>query len=145
MYCKRCRKIFSDGYLGMCRDCMRELDDVVAQVREFLKKEKTANIPEICEKTEIAEKDILYLLKIGRLVLETPSAMYTCKKCGKPISTGKYCDACSHYLGNLLSDAAKKMDPNDNRNGNSRNENESDKNDGANPLNLYWRKHDKRV
>jgi len=146
MYCKRCKKIFSDGYLGMCRDCMIELDDVVIKVKEYLKKETSANISEICEKTDISDRDILYLLKVGRLVLDTPSELLTCKKCGKPISTGRYCSACSSYLGNILSDTAKKMSPTDYANKNSQGVSRSGEDDAdPNTLSLYWRKYGKKV
>jgi len=147
MYCKRCKKLYTIGNLGLCHECITELDDILIIIKEYLIDNKGASIAQICEQINIGERDVSYLIKVGRLDLEKdiPSETLTCKKCGTPISIGKYCTACSNYLGNLLTATAKKMDPSEkpmkNENAGIREESNSD----PKTLSLYWRKYGKKV
>jgi hypothetical protein len=67
-------------------------------VRKYLRQHPRARIPEVVEKTAVAEETILNFIKDGRLKADGVRDLLRCEVCGAPISSGVYCEQC---LGQL--------------------------------------------
>lgn len=92
--CKRCNRIFQYRGSKYCPNCMIELDEMFKVVRDYLYDHPEANVIQTSEATGVEEEIILEFLKQGRLELSEPSLAYVCERCGKPITTGRYCQDC---------------------------------------------------
>ncbi len=96
--CKRCNRIFQYRGNQYCPSCMIELDEMFKIVRDYLYDHPEANVIQTSEATGVEEEVILEFLKQGRLELSQPSLAYVCERCGKPITTGRYCQVCLNNL-----------------------------------------------
>lgn len=108
-YCSRCKKMYTVGNLKLCAECIRELDDYMIVIRDFLDEHKWANLTMVADGTGIDERDLLYLLRSERLVLNEADASFRCESCNKPIRKGRFCDECKQNMGNSFADVAKDM------------------------------------
>ena len=103
--CPMCGKPFlATPVTRVCRDC-REIEfqmerDIVNYVRDH----PGARPTEIIEETGASEAVLRRMIEEGRFV-ELGNIMYPCKKCGKPISSGKYCRACYSKMQQSLQKA----------------------------------------
>lgn len=96
--CKRCGRIYR--YIGQsyCPKCAKEIDEMFLQIRDYIDENPDANVIEVSEATEIEEDIILMFLREGRLELKQPGLGLTCDRCGNPIKSGRYCDACTDEM-----------------------------------------------
>ncbi|MCX7714798.1 MAG: MerR family transcriptional regulator [Clostridia bacterium] len=108
-YCKRCNKLYVFGNMQLCNNCLQEIDKSVSVIRKYLEENPGSNICVLSQNTGVPEKDILYLLREGRLVFSDLQITLYCERCGKPISEGKYCGECKRDLENLLSKTSQSM------------------------------------
>jgi len=109
-YCSRCKKVYSGvGGSKLCGNCLRTLDEFMRKIRDYLDEHRGANISELSEGTEIAERDILYLLRNERLELLSNDGGFVCDICKEPIKSGRYCDKCKSNMGNSFANAASGM------------------------------------
>lgn len=98
--CPRCKKIFQ--YITgapICTECKEKDEKDFARVKEYLKENPKTVLSQVAEELDISIERITKYLKEGRLEV-APSSGITieCEKCGKPITTGRYCKACSGQL-----------------------------------------------
>jgi uncharacterized protein len=107
--CRFCRKSFR-GFNVLCPLCIEQLDNKYIIVRNYLDKNRTANINQVAEETEIDDKSLLFLIREGRLSLHGEGAEIPCMKCGVPISSGKYCDKCKGNLVQALENTISSME-----------------------------------
>jgi hypothetical protein len=77
---------------------MIELDKLFVTVRDYLYDHPEANVVQTSQATGVQEEIILEFLKQGRLELSEPSLSYVCERCGRPITTGRYCRDCINEL-----------------------------------------------
>ncbi len=137
-YCSRCKKMYTIGNNKLCAECIRDLDDCMRVIRDYLDENPRANINMVSEGTGVEERDILYLLRAERLELSEAGSGLVCDGCGNPISRGRYCDACKMNMGNSFASAAKdirerknpQLRDNANKYVNNRTSEESRKSDG---------------
>jgi len=109
-YCTRCNKLFNKFYNGkLCPECIKELDELMLKIKEYLEKRPDADISGLSESLEIREKDVFYLLREERLSLKTPNTGYHCLRCGETIDCGKYCDKCIQHMKNEFKNAAAEL------------------------------------
>ncbi len=106
-YCERCKKLYTVGTLKICSECMKELDECVKTIKEYLNDHPRANINTISKETEVSERDIFYLLKNERL--ELVNAQLVCDKCGAPIEHGRYCAECQEEMRREFSNLENNM------------------------------------
>ena len=107
--CKGCNRLFQ--YIGgavLCPSCKEELEKKFVEVKEYIYANPGASITEVSEANDVSAKQIKQWIREDRLVLSTPSPDgVLCEKCGVPICSGRYCDACktriSNELGSVLS------------------------------------------
>jgi predicted amidophosphoribosyltransferase len=112
--CRFCRKSFQ-GFSALCPACIEQLDSKYIIVRNYLDKNRSANLRQVADDTGVDEKSLLYLIRDGRLSLRGEGGEIICMKCGAPISSGRYCDKCKdnlvHDLENTISAMEEKMKP----------------------------------
>lgn len=107
--CNKCNKIFhSFANNRICPECTEQADRDFIKVREYIYEHPQATVQTVSEKTEVDEKEILRMLKEGRLILETASDLLTCERCLRPLHSGRLCDECKESLSQVLSNAVDK-------------------------------------
>lgn len=103
--CSRCGNLFVQTTRDICQDCFKEEEKQFEIVYNFMKKRanRQATIPEIVEATGVKEELIIKFVKEKRLrTTQFPNLSYGCERCGKEISEGKLCQACSSELSGDL-------------------------------------------
>lgn len=95
-YCSRCNTIYKYGGKEFCPNCCDELEDIMLKVRSFLEENPDAGVQTIAKGVNAREKDILYLLKEGRLFIKKKAEAddQSCIRCGDAISVGRFCSNC---------------------------------------------------
>lgn len=100
-YCKRCKKLYTFNGNKLCQDCIRELDDIVVEIKNYLADNPVANVMKICKELEVDEKDILYLMREQRIELtqiDVSKLGFACASCGEPTLGEKYCKNCKEKM-----------------------------------------------
>ncbi len=103
--CTFCGKIFNSLGKNICPACVTKIDECFQLVRDYLYNHPGADIVELTSETGVEDKIILMLLREGRLALGEASSCLKCEKCGKHITTGRYCGQCAKFLENTLAKA----------------------------------------
>lgn len=102
--CPRCKKFFQ--YISgppICHECKGQEEKDFIRVKEYLKENPKATISTVAEELEISIERITKFLKEGRLeVTQNSAIMLECEKCNRPITSGRYCKACSSQLESQL-------------------------------------------
>jgi len=81
----------------ICSDCTKEEEKIFDTVRQYLNENPGKGINEVSEATEVPLKKILKYIRDGRLEMTGALAdqkLFTCDRCGTPISKGTLCDGC---------------------------------------------------
>ena len=98
--CKNCRKLFN--YLSgppICPTCARKLEEKFQEVKTYIEDNEGASIDEVSKECDVSAQQIKRWIKEERLVMKSASGeVMECEKCGKPILTGRFCDACKKEL-----------------------------------------------
>lgn len=107
MNCKQCGRVFqAEGIEKLCSRCRSNDEEDFKVVREYIYDNPDANIKDVAEETGVLEEKILKFLRAGKLILKGENAMVLdCERCGKGISTGRYCDECSSAMARELKSA----------------------------------------
>jgi len=99
----------SENGSKLCARCLDNDEEDFKVVREYVYDNPGANIPEVAENTGVAEEKILKFLRQGKLILKDELSMVLdCERCGKPIKTGRFCEACSLEMSRDLRSAASR-------------------------------------
>lgn len=94
-YCKRCNSLFKYQGWDMCPACLKKYDEIMDKIKNFTFEYPSSGVVEIANGIDEKEKDILYLLRTGRLSIKAVSEVLICSNCGKRIEKGKYCGECT--------------------------------------------------
>lgn len=97
--CPMCGRTFAYQGRNICNKCLEKEDDDYAIVRRYVRDNPGASVAEVAEATQIDEEKILQFLRDGRLITRGMSYTTLCERCGKTISSGKFCDSCLKRLG----------------------------------------------
>ena len=93
--CQRCEKLFmQQNREKICRDCKDAEAEMENKVMEFVRTHPDCKVPDIVEGTGAEEGLIRRMIDEGRFAQTDLKCYYPCKKCGKEIITGQYCEAC---------------------------------------------------
>jgi len=96
--CTFCKKPFINAGGKTCPACIEQIDKDFIIVRDYIYEHKHSNIDEIAKETEVKKQIIMYLLKEGRLIIDSPDGegggILTCEMCKKSINTGRLCKEC---------------------------------------------------
>jgi len=108
--CIRCGKLFvpmnREKICRNCKDAEREMENVVM---EFVRDNPKSKIPEISEGTGAPEALIRRMIEEGRFDRSDMKFYYPCKKCGKDILVGQYCEDCLNSMQENLQSVQEKM------------------------------------
>ena len=108
--CKNCGKLFN--YLqgpAICPTCKKKMEMKFIEVREYIRENEYATIPEIAEHNDVSVKQIKQWIREERLIFREGSPVgIECENCGAMIRCGRYCDACKSSLANTLASAYSK-------------------------------------
>ncbi|MFZ5968981.1 MAG: TIGR03826 family flagellar region protein [Bacillota bacterium] len=99
--CKECGKIFSyEGFSRVCPRCRQKDEDAFRIVKEYVYDHPRATITEVAEETGVDEDKILRYLREGKLEIvgDGSTLVLGCERCGKGITTGRFCDACAREM-----------------------------------------------
>lgn len=99
--CSRCGAVFVKDIRDICHTCFKEEEKAFQIVYDFLKQRKNreATLIEIVEATGVEEDLIIKFIKEKRLrQSQFPKLAYPCNRCGKHITAGNLCEACSEEL-----------------------------------------------
>lgn len=95
--CISCGKIFSSLYgEKMCPACKEAQDRLENTVIDYVRDHPKTRMTEIVKETGATDLVIRRLMEAGRLV--GANLNYPCKKCGKGITRGQFCDACAKEI-----------------------------------------------
>lgn len=94
--CRMCGRIFN--YVAgpfLCQACREKMEVKFQEVKEYIRSNPGATIPEVSEKCDVDASQIRQWLREERLELAENSAiMLYCESCGAPIRSGRYCEKC---------------------------------------------------
>ena len=97
--CTRCGKIYNYDGFKVCHNCRKSDEADFQKVKEYLYDHPGAAITEVSDATEVAERKIIDFLRAGRLEIEEGgNLVLECEKCGKSITTGRFCNQCAGLL-----------------------------------------------
>jgi hypothetical protein len=99
--CKQCGKIYLYNGSSLCKDCMDEMEQYFAKIRDYLYRYPDSDVDTIANETGIDTKLILQLIRDGRLQFGGRSRL-TCRACGDTIETGYYCVKCQQEISKKL-------------------------------------------
>ncbi|MBE6023079.1 MAG: hypothetical protein E7231_07585 [Cellulosilyticum sp.] len=98
--CVSCKSIFY--YIAgpvVCPKCRAAEEEQFKIVKEYLRENPGANLPEVSEATGVNSKLILRFLREERLEVSANSPIsITCERCGKNILTGTMCNECQSEM-----------------------------------------------
>ena len=123
--CKKCGKLFN--YVSgapVCPACKDALEKKFQEVKKYVQDNKGATIHDVSENCEVDSQQVRQWVREERLEFSSDGGVtgITCEKCGKNISTGRFCDKCKADMTNNLSrvlpkqkkEIKTKKDPKDN-------------------------------
>ncbi len=108
--CKKCGKIFN--YISgpvICPQCVEKSEEDFQKVKEYITSNPGTTVAATADACEVEVAQIKQWLREERLTFSSAEGSdLTCEKCGKPIISGKFCDACRAAVSKGLSDAIRK-------------------------------------
>lgn len=103
--CRSCHRLFN--YLSgpdICPECRNELERKYEKVRDYIRDNKGANIPQVSEDTGVSQQLIKQWIREERLQFSKDSPVgIECETCGASIRTGRYCENCKKDMASTLS------------------------------------------
>lgn len=104
--CSICGKMYKYKGNPICNACLKKMDDNYVTIRDYLYDHPGAGIQELAEETEIDEKIILQMVRMGRIQFaEGADTGIHCSACGRPITEGTMCESCKKKMAQTLRSA----------------------------------------
>lgn len=103
--CAECGRLFAYQGRNICSRCLEKEDEQYTIVRKYVRDHSGASIFEVADATGVEEDKILQFLRDGRLESKGFTNVLECERCGRQISSGRYCQRCLAELGNELKEA----------------------------------------
>ena len=101
--CQVCGKIFmAQPGEKICKNCQDAMADMESVVVDYVRDHPKCKIAEIMENTNAPESLIRRLIESGRFIQVGANLSYPCKKCGKEIFAGQYCEDCLREMQESL-------------------------------------------
>lgn len=113
--CKEC-----DGeleYLGLgeykCKKCNAVMYDDYGKVRNFLERNRGANLTETAMATGVTKNVIRTFLREEKIEIAPDSAVFLhCEACGTPIRSGMFCSACASRRSSMAQSTSTRQTQN---------------------------------
>lgn len=111
--CSRCGKMYN--YVvgpNLCEKCKKELEDKFQEVKKYITENPGSTLDQIATDNEVTTAQIKGWIREERLIFKKGSPVQlVCEKCGKPILTGRYCEACKNSMASGLNNAFQREKP----------------------------------
>ncbi|MBD0384186.1 TIGR03826 family flagellar region protein [Paenibacillus sedimenti] len=97
--CPRCGKIFVKGFMDVCPNCKKEIEQQYEKCLKYLRDNRGATVQELTEATEVSIKQITKFIREGRIsIMNAPNMSFPCEVCGTLIRENTMCDPCRTKL-----------------------------------------------
>lgn len=110
--CRQCGKLFNyigGPYRTLCPECIQNLEDKFAEVKEYIRDNVQAGIAEVSQACDVSSKQIEQWVREERLCFADDSPVgLACECCGATIKTGRYCENCKSTMANQLDNLYQK-------------------------------------
>lgn len=100
--CPNCGKVYVQGGLDLCPDCLRDEEREFEQVREYLREHPRAPLRDVVAATGVEERKVLKFIRSGRLICIGVYPIRECEMCGKPIDDGRLCPSCAREVNRTV-------------------------------------------
>lgn len=111
--CKTCGRLFN--YMGgapLCPECKAALEKKFEDVKVYIEDHPQASISQVAEDMDVSVKQIKQWVREERLILSEASLDgVLCEHCGRPITSGRFCDKCKAAMANNLQSALDRPRP----------------------------------
>lgn len=98
--------------MRICPACRNQLEEKFQEVKEYIRENKGAGIPQISKDCEVETSQIHQWIREERLVFSDDSPIgISCEKCGATIKTGRFCEKCKAQMVNNLKDSIEPARP----------------------------------
>ncbi len=104
--CPLCGKLFSDTGFGYCQKCYDKSREYEQQINEFVKAHPHCTLKDIVKNTNIPMKVATNMINKGQFVAGGKIS-YPCSRCGRPITTGLYCNSCMELVHKATANAKR--------------------------------------
>lgn len=108
--CRKCGRIFN-YVLGapICPACKEKAEAKFQEVKDYIRDNKGATIPEISEVCQVETSQIHQWIREERLVFADDSPIgINCENCDTMIKTGRFCEKCKVEMVNTLRGSIKR-------------------------------------
>lgn len=94
--CARCHKLFERvAFETVCPECFPIEEREFAKIKEYLTVHPGASSNEVMTALDVSLKSIKRYLREDRLeIVGDNKGFIRCELCGRPINSGRFCDAC---------------------------------------------------
>ena len=106
--CQRCGKLFmQQSNEKICRDCRDADVEMEHKVTQYVRDNPNCKLQEIVDATGAEESLIRRMISEGRFAQNI--VQLKCKKCGKEIVVGQYCESCLSSMQENLQSVQEKI------------------------------------
>lgn len=109
--CPKCGKVFARMSNPLCDECAKEEEELYKNVKMYLADNPDVPLEKVSEETGASKKKIIKYIKDGKIEV-TPGLSdeikLSCRKCGKPITIGGFCDGCIISMNQQVADMRKR-------------------------------------
>ena len=96
----------------MCPACRDEVEKKFQVVKEYIRENPRATIPEISDANEVSTSQIKQWIREERLQFADDSPVgIECENCGASIRTGRFCENCKNTMASSLAQSIEKPKP----------------------------------
>ena len=96
----------------MCDGCRKKLEQKFQEVKQYLDDNPNASVNQVSEDNDVSVKQIKQWIREERLSLSEASLDgVVCEHCGRPITSGRFCDKCKAAMANNLQSALDRPRP----------------------------------
>lgn len=105
--CRKCKKLFNYVVGPMiCPACRDELEAEFQKVKKYVQEHPNCDIRTVSEECEVDPQQIRDWVREERLQFSDGSGVgLNCEKCGRMITSGRFCDACKKDMTNSFNRA----------------------------------------
>lgn len=96
----------------LCPECRAALEKKFNSVKDYIDEHPQASISQVAEDMDVSVKQIKQWVREERLILSEASLDgVLCEHCGRPITSGRFCDKCKAAMANNLQSALDRPRP----------------------------------
>jgi flagellar operon protein (TIGR03826 family) len=109
--CPRCGRLYAKNFMGICGNCIKDIEVEYDKCKTYLREHKGAHMQELSDATGVSVRQITKFIREGRISIENnPELMYPCEVCGTTmLREGTMCENCRSRLTRDLSSAAQEI------------------------------------